>query len=159
MVLPLMLLVAVSCQPATVEQQATTTGPDVEAVKAVLAQYCATVSAGDIETWVTLRTDDVVHFPPDAPPYVGMDELRPVAETILGENTILLTAQADEVVVVGDLAVMRASFEETITPNGEGEPTEMSGHWLLVLRKQPDSSWKVWRDMVSVVPPPPSPAM
>jgi uncharacterized protein (TIGR02246 family) len=159
MILPLVLLVVVACQPPAVQQQATTTGQEVEAVTALLAQYCANVRAGDVERWATLRADDMVHFPPDAPPIVGLDGFRPVAEGLFRENTIALSARAEEVIVGGDLAVMRASFEETITPKDEGEPTEIAGNWLIVLRKQADGSWKVWRDMWSAVPPPPAPAM
>ncbi len=159
MILSFMLPAAFACQPATVERHATTTGPEVEAVTALLAQYCANVRAGDVEIWATLRADDMVHFPPDAPPIVGLDGFRPVAEGLFRENTIALNARADEVIVAGDLAVMRASFEETITPKDEGEPTEIAGNWLIVLRKQADGSWKVWRDMWSMVPPPQAPAM
>ncbi len=159
MILPLVLLVVVACQPPAVPQHATTTGPEVEAVTALLAQYCANVRAGDIERWAALRADDMVHFPPDALPIVGLDGFRPVAEGLFRENTIALNARADEVIVAGDLAVMRASFEETITPKDEGEPTAIAGNWLIVLRQQADGSWKVWRDMVTVVPPPPAPAM
>ncbi len=158
-ILPLMLFVFAACQPTAVEQQAATTGPDVEAVTAWLERYSAFVSAGDVEGWATLCTDDVVAFPPDAPAIVGMEELRLLAETIFRENTERLAANVDEVVVAGDLAVLRASYEETLTPKGEGEPVEMSGAWLVILRKQSDGSWKMWREMWSVVPPPPPPAM
>ena len=173
MILPLMLLVAVACQPAERElsdtaiaedtsvgqfQPATTTGPDVEAITAWLEQCTAAFNAGDPEGILALFSDDAVSMPPDAPP-VSFGELRSLYELMFGENTVQVTTQADEVVVAGDLAVMRASYEDTITPRGEGEPTEMSGTWLIVLRKQPDGSWKVWRDMWSVVPPPPPPAM
>jgi len=156
MILPLMVF-AVACQPAAVEQQATTTGPDVEAVTALLAQYSDAVEAGDIETWATFRTDDMVAFPPDAPAFVGLESLRSWAETTFRETTTQFPLQADEVLVAGDLAVVRASYEQTVTPRGEGEPIEMSGTWLIVLRKQPDGSWKVWRDMWSVIAQPGTP--
>lgn len=54
--------------------------------------------------------------------------------------------------VAGDLAVVRAFFEETFTTTGEGEPIEMSGSWLVVLRKQTDGSWRLWRNMRGAIP-------
>jgi ketosteroid isomerase-like protein len=97
-------------------------------------------------------------MPPDAP-QASVDELRSIYEVMFGENTLQFTSQAAEVVVAGDLAVMRASYEETITPKGEGEPVSLSGTWLIVLRKQSDGSWKAWHNMWTAVPPPPPPAM
>jgi ketosteroid isomerase-like protein len=61
--------------------------------------------------------------------------------------------------VAGDLAMLRTLWEETVTPKGGGEPAELSGVWLIVLKKQTDGSWKAWREMWSVIAPPPPPAM
>ena len=158
MILPLTLVAAVAYQPAAVAQQATTTGPDVEAVTAVLAQYTAAVNAGDPEGILAHFSDDAVSMPPDMPS-LSVGELRSLYEVMFGENTFQYTTQADEVVVAGDLAVIRAFYEETVTPRGEGVPFEQGGTWLIVLRKQSDGSWKLWRDMWTVVPPPPPPAM
>jgi uncharacterized protein (TIGR02246 family) len=149
--LPLMLLVAVACQPA--EQQVATTGPDVEAITAWLPQVATAVNAGDVEGVLALYADDAVFSPPDAPT-LTVDELRALYEVMFGESTFDFRSEPIEVVVSGDLGVLRASYTETVTPTGEGEPYEQGGTWLVVLRKQPDGSWKLWRDMWSVVPPP-----
>jgi uncharacterized protein (TIGR02246 family) len=157
-ILPL-LLFAAACRPAAVEQQATTTGPDVEAVTAWLAQYADAVDAGDMETMLALIADDAVLIPPDAPPTSGMAAIRPEMESYFRDYTMQTNAQPDEVVVAGDLAFVRASYTDIVTPKGEGEPIEGSGVWLILLRKQSDGSWKLWREMYSVFPPAPPPAM
>ena len=149
-ILPLMLLV-VACQPA--EQQATTTGPDVAAIEAWLQQVTDAVNAGDLESLLGLYAEDAVFSPPDAPP-LTVDELRSLYTVMFGENTFAFTAEALEVVVSGDLGVLRAPYEETVTPKGEGEAHDQGGTWLVVLRKQSDGSWKLWRDMWSIVAPP-----
>ena len=158
MILPLLLLV-VACQPASVEQQAVTTGPDVEAVKTTLDQAVAAFHAGDLEALLVHYADDAVTIAPNEPPIIGKVALRSAWQLPFAENTFQLTASPDEVVVAGDLAVMRLSWEETVTPKGGGEPTVMRGHWLIIWRKQSDGSWKDWREMLTVVPPPPPPAM
>jgi ketosteroid isomerase-like protein len=81
-----------------------------------------------------------------------MDELRPTYEAVFATYTFQFSARVDEVVVAEDLAVLRAFYEETVTPKGEGEPSEFSGSWLIVLRKQSDGSWKLWRNMWGVIP-------
>jgi uncharacterized protein (TIGR02246 family) len=150
MILPLMLF-AVACQPP--EQQVTTTGPEVEAITAWLEQCDAAMTAGDYERALSFFSDDALFMPPESPP-VSIEEARFIYQVMFRDNTMQMASQAAEVVVSGDLAVVRASYEETITPTGEGEPTSMSGPWLIVLRKQSDGSWKGWHNIWSVVPPP-----
>ena len=36
---------------------------------------------------------------------------------------------------------------QTLTPKAGGEPTEDSGKWLGILKRQPNGSWKVHRDI------------
>jgi uncharacterized protein (TIGR02246 family) len=156
MIFPLTLLVFVACQPT--EQQVTTTGPDVEAITTWLGQVTAAVSAGNPEGVLALYADDAVFSPPDAPS-ITLEELGSMYGVMFGESTFQFTAQVLDVVVSGDLAVLRASYEETVTPKGEGEPEDRDGTWLVVLRKQTDGSWKLWRDMWSVIAPPAPPKM
>jgi len=148
------LLVFAACQPAAVEQHATTTGPDVEAVTAWLEQYVAAVNSGDIEGTLARIADDMIAIPPDGPPTVGIAALRADLEGFFRDYAMQSQTTPDEVVVAGDLAFVRASYTDTVTPKGEGEQIESSGVWLILLRKQLDGSWKMWRDMWSVLPPP-----
>jgi uncharacterized protein (TIGR02246 family) len=154
----LISMLFLACTQA-VEQQATTTGPDVEAITAWFEQYNAAVNSGDLEGWMALVADDAVVLPPDELPISGMDELRPLYEAVFGTYAFQFTPRLDEVVVAGDLAVLRAFYEETLTVRGEGETMEFSGLWLMILRKQSDDSWKLWRNMWSVIPPPPPQTM
>jgi len=156
MALPLMLFVFAACQPA--EQQATTTGPDVDAIRALLAQTVAAYNAADLEGSVAWYAEDVVSMPPTEATE-GKADMRRSMEAFLGANDIRFTAQADEIVVAGDVGVLLVSYDETSTPKAEGEAGEQHGKWLIVLRKQTDGSWKVWRDMWTNVAPPPPPAM
>jgi ketosteroid isomerase-like protein len=154
MILPLTVFV-VACQPP--ERQATTSGPDVEAITTWLEQCAAAFTAGEYERGLTMFSNDALLMPPNSPP-LSIYEARSLYQAMFTDNTMQITAEAVEVVVSGDLAVLRASYDETLTPVGEGEPTFMSGPWLIALRKQSDGSWKGWHNMWTVVPPPPPPA-
>ena len=158
MILPLMLLV-VACQSAAVEtlqvrMRVVTTGPFVETITTAFEQAVAAANAGDVEGVLSVYADDAMSMSPNEPPISGKAAIRATFQATFSENTFQISASPDEVVVAGQLAVMRASFEETITPQGEGEPIEMAGHWLIAWRMQSDGSWKFWRDMYSIVPPP-----
>jgi uncharacterized protein (TIGR02246 family) len=152
MILPLMLL-AVGCQPAAVEQQAVTTGPDVEAITAAFQQAVAAANAGNVEGVLAVYADDVVSSPPGRPPMSGIAAIRQDAEPAFAEYTFQFTVRPYEVVVAGDLGVMRTSYQETDTPKGEGAPGETRGNWLIIWRKQADGSWKIWRDMRTTLVP------
>jgi len=154
MILPVMLLVGAACHSP--EPQATSTGPDVEAIEAWLGQCDAAINSGEYESFLSLLAADALLMPPDSPP-LSIDDLRSIYEAMFRENTLHMTSRVDEVVVSGDIAVVRASYEETVTPRGGGEPTSMSGPWLITLRKQSDGSWKGWHNMWTVVPPAPPP--
>jgi uncharacterized protein (TIGR02246 family) len=156
MLIPPVLLIAVACtQPG---ETATTTGPDVEAIRTWVEQCAAAYNTGDIEAALALYADDPLSMPPsDA--VMNRQDTRAMLETFFGENDVQVTLQADEIVVAGDLGVLRLSYSESWTPRGEGEAGEQEGTWLVLLRKQPDGSWKLWRDMWSAVPPPATEAM
>jgi len=155
MILPLLLFV-VACQPA--EQQTTTAGPDVEAIRTWLEQTVTAYNAADLDATMALYADDALSMPPTDAAMVKAD-VRGMMEAFLGENDLHFTAQADEIVAAGDVGVLLVSYDESWTPKGEREPGEQHGKWLIVLRKQADGSWKAWRDMWTSVTPPPPPAM
>ncbi len=151
MMLPLILSGAMACQPSGIDRQATTSGPDVEAVRAWFEGYLAAVNRGDLEDWMTFVADDAVIMPPDELPIGGMAEIRPRYEAVFATFAFQFSARVDDIVVAGDLAVLRAFYEETVTPKGEGEASAFSGSWLMILRKQSDGSWKLWRNMWGVI--------
>lgn len=150
--------VLLACLPVlactrTVDRDPVTTGPDVEAIRAWFERYNAAINAGDLAAWTSFVADDAVILPPDEPPIIGMTDIRPRYAAVFQAYSFQFTGRAAEITVAGQLAVVRASIEETLTPTSGGQPVELRGAWLMVLRKQPDGSWKLWRNMWSVFPP------
>ena len=135
------------------EPSVTTTGPAVDAIKAWVEQCDAASTAGHYEQALELFTDDALFMPRNVAP-LNVDAARSVWEGMFKDNTMQMTTRVAEVLVSGDLAVVRASYEETLTPVGGGEPAFMSGPWLITLKKQADGSWKGWHNMWEAVPPP-----
>jgi len=129
-----------------------TTGPEVETVRAWFQQYTAAINGGAVDQWATFVANDAVILPPDEPPIIGMGNIRPRYAALFDAYSFDLTGQPEEITVAGQLAIVRASIEETLTPTGGGPPTQFRGAWLLVLRKQSDGAWKLWRNMWSVYP-------
>lgn len=151
----LMGFFALACTRAA-DRQAATTGPEVEAIAAWFDRYLAAINAGDLEGWLGFVADDAVIMPPDEVPISGMEAIRPRYEVVYATWAFDFRARVDDIVVAGDLAVLRAFYDETVTPRGEGELISFSGSWLMVLRRQTDGSWKLWRNMWGVIPAPPA---
>jgi ketosteroid isomerase-like protein len=125
------LFTAACTQPG--EHQATTSeADDVTAIKTLLQEYRVAVNAGDLDG----------------------KEMRPLYRAAIEENTFQFTPQADEVRVSGDLAFMRITYNETVMPKVGGEPIALHGNWLVILERQPDGTWKWWREMWSIYPRP-----
>jgi uncharacterized protein (TIGR02246 family) len=148
----LTLLPLVGCMQAAKLDPATT-GPDVDEVRAWFERYDAAINAGVLDRWASFVADDAVIMPPDEPPIIGIDAIRPRYAAVFEAYSFRFTGRAEDITVAGRLAVVRASIEETLTPTSGGEPTNLRGAWLLVLKKQPDGSWKLWRNMWSVFSP------
>ncbi len=134
-------------------QETATTQADAEAIKAVLTEGCTAFSAGNLDGFMAFYADDAVSMPPDAAPRTGKEAIRSSIQALYAESSFELTCQADEVRVSGDLAVLLATWDETATPGAGGEPTQLHGKLLMILQRQPDGSWKWWREMWSVYTP------
>ena len=142
-------LLLVACAP--VGQQDTES--DAAAIRALLADWDALANAGDAAALVELYAEDVISMPPDAVGRVGREAILASMEETFGADTLQITSVADEVDVAGDLAFMRVTYDETITPKAGGDTELMHGNWLVILQRQADGSWKIWREMWSVFTP------
>ena len=142
-------LLLVACAP--VGQQDTES--DAAAIRALLADWDALANAGDAAALVELYAEDVISMPPDAVGRVGREAILASMEETFGADTLQITSVADEVDVAGDLAFMRVTYDETITPKAGSDTELMHGNWLVILQRQADGSWKIWREMWSVFTP------
>lgn len=156
--LPTVLLVATACRPGAVEHRAATTGAAVDSVTAWLDEMTAAVNTGNLERLLAGYADDALSSPPDAPS-LSVGELAAMYEAMFAEHTFQLTTDPLDAIVSGDLAVLRAYYASTVTPRTGGEPVQRNGNWLVVLRKEADGSWKLWREMWSLIVPEPAETM
>lgn len=131
---------------------------DVEAVTAavnqVWEQYASSLNAGDVDKYMALWADDAMQFPPESLPIVGKEALRAGLESELEAITYDMEITNKEVNVSGDMAVARGTYAATITFKDGSEPIAIDGKYMTLLKRQPDGSWKIFRDIYnSNVPP------
>ncbi len=66
------------------------------------------------------------------------------------------TPDIQEILISGDLAVVRIVWTLTVTRNGNAEPTVVTEPAMYVMRHEPDGNWRVFRFLAFNVPNPPS---
>ena len=131
---------------------------DVEAVTAAVneiwEQYAASVNAGDVEGWISLWTDDGIQMRPNSPSIVGKEAIRARRESAAELFSVEMEIINEEVQTSGDWAIARGIYTAVLTPKAGGEETFVDGKYMTLLQRQPDGSWKIYRDIFnSNVPP------
>ncbi len=157
-VLMFVVVALVACAPAAEEvepvaEDASSVEADVQAIKQVLVQIRDTASAGDVEGFLALLCDDAELIPPDGPPVAG-DQAHQWLRDFMEQFVIEPVYSKEEVVVGGDWAFHRYSYQLTATPKTGGEPLAEQGHGIHIFQRQVDGSWKIFKDVWTAPPAP-----
>jgi uncharacterized protein (TIGR02246 family) len=143
-------LVGAACLLAALTSSAVTEGdPSAHAaIRAALTQWTTDFNKGDAEKACNLFAPDLIA------------QVRGQPERDYGKLCELLTRSLNdrtktykyglaikEVLVAGDLAVVRLTWTLTVRTNDTGEEATSVEHGFDVFRRQADSSWKISRFM------------
>jgi len=151
-------LSACAQQPATVSEQVVGGGADAAAFEAAVLEtweaYSATVNAGDVEGWIALWDNEGVQMPPNAPAVRGKPAIREAFSNALKlVDFEEFTIGNEEVEVFGNFGFARGTYS-FVNVMVEGEPAQFDGKYLTIFRRQPDGSWKIYRDCFNASTPP-----
>jgi uncharacterized protein (TIGR02246 family) len=124
-----------------------TSEADAAAIRQAGDQWIANFNAGDADALGLTYTEDALSLPPDGPPVVGREAIVQGLRELFNEFTATQTATVDEVVVFGDVAMVRGTWNTRQTPKAGGAEEVTSGKWMEVQQRQADGSWKTWRWM------------
>ena len=126
---------------------------DELAIRNLVATWLTASKAGDVDTVLTLVTDDVVFLVPGRAP-MNKQEFAALSRMPAGTVPPQIDSRSEiqEIVISGDLAFMWTKLSVVMTPPG-GQPIERAGNTLSVLRRVNDR-WLVARDanLLTVVP-------
>jgi uncharacterized protein (TIGR02246 family) len=120
---------------------------DIEAIKSMTEKYDATINAGDLDSWMSLYADDAVRMPPNKPALFGKDSIRSMMQSFFENYTSDLKETTEEVIVAGNWAFARGTFIITLTPKAGGESIQDSGKWVAFVKRYPDGSWRIYRNI------------
>ena len=116
---------------------------DEQAIRELVDNWLAASKAGDLETVLSLMSDDVVFMTPGREPF-GKEAFASQSKAM---DNFSIEAKSDikEIKVLGDWAWMRHHLDVTITPP-DGKTRTSSGYVLTILKKSSNGKWVVARD-------------
>jgi len=124
---------------------------DEQQIRDVVAHWMQATKAGDIDTVLSLMTEDAIFLVPGREPMrkaefaeISRAQAGPRAPAIDGKSEI------QEVAVSGDLAYLWSKLSVSVTPK-DGEAMERAGHTLTVFRKEA-GQWRLARDANLLTP-------
>ena len=122
---------------------------DRAAIEKLKQQDVAATVARDAVAMADLWTDDAVRFGPDTPADVGKQAIRETNERSTASPMKVLTfiPETKDLTIWDGGAVEWRYFTASYVASPGGEPKQVRGTLLAVLKKLPDGSWKCFRAM------------
>jgi ketosteroid isomerase-like protein len=118
------------------------------------------------ETWVLdLRTkqlepilkfyaSDAVFLQPNGDRITGAAAIRTLFRNIMAAFDCDLTLQSQNLETSGDLAYDSGDFQESLTTIATGARISTKGSYIIIYKRQPDSTWQIVQHVWTGTPPP-----
>jgi uncharacterized protein (TIGR02246 family) len=128
---------------------------DEQEIRHLVGTWIAATKAGNIETVLSLMTEDVVFLVPGQSPMIGKSTFAAAAKALSDQEAPQFDGMSEiqEIKVLGDWAFMWTKLSVVITPPGGAPSVTRAGHTLSILRKQ-NGKWVLARDANMLVPVP-----
>jgi uncharacterized protein (TIGR02246 family) len=143
-ILIVLTLGIIACQSNNSTRTTVTSIQDDEiAIRQLYNQIEENWNSGNMDKIMANIADDVVQMPPGQPVVVGKEALRSAYGQFLSRNTDIWEPLIEQIVISGDLAIVRNSSTESSTPKEGGNTTTIIGKTIHVFKRGIDGSWKM----------------
>ena len=150
-------LTITSCGTAPKPEEKKDEAADMKAINALRSQFIAAFNSNDPAAIAGTYTDDAIVMPANQTAVEGKQAIQAYYAAMFKRNSANIALKVLETRVMGNWAYDRG--DSTITVTGKsGKPVEQSSKYLVIVKRQSDGSWKVYRGIDSTNAPPPSPA-
>lgn len=118
---------------------------DVKAIRQLVQDWHNGWQDSDIESILSLFTDEPVLLPQGWPPVSGREAIHSLYQSFFEAFTVKGECHIEEVEVSGDLGYIWVNYTLTATPKAEGEPINEDSKTVFIVRRQPDNTWNISR--------------
>jgi len=139
-----LLMLILSAAGEATPRQADSTAMASAAVSAVIQHLIAADNSRDLETVLTLYTDDVVFLAPTGDIVIGKPAIRQRYQRMFQDFQPHLSCVIAEVAVSGRLAFVRGTNKGYLDPISGGPATAVNDNFVAILSSQ-GSAWRVSR--------------
>jgi uncharacterized protein (TIGR02246 family) len=108
----------------------------------VLTRVIDADNQGDLEGVLVEYTDDVIWLPPSGGSVAGKSAIRSRYQELFAGFSLSLTSLVDEVIVRGDVAIVRGRTNGMKVPRDHGPASRIDDKFLAVLRCE-QRTWRV----------------
>ena len=122
-------------------------GQDDAAIDKVRLDFNAAYNESSAQALARLLDRDAVWMPPGEPTIVGRDSIEARYTGFFARVRSTFELKAGDIQTSGNWAYLSGDWGRTDTPKAGGTARSVSGHYLLILKKQPDGAWKISRDI------------
>lgn len=125
---------------------------DEQEIRELVSTWMAASKAGDVDTVLSLMTDDVVFLVPGRP-VMRKADFAEASRAQAGGNApqFVGTSEIQEIKVIGEWAFMWSKLTVVVTPPGGAKPMKRAGHTLTIFQKQ-NGKWALARDANLLAP-------
>ncbi len=117
---------------------------DIAAINKIYKQANHACSTGDAELYLSLFTKDAIVMAQNAPAIIGKEALRPVIIGLFSMFDLKLPYTINKIEAIKDNAIVRTSFQYSMTPKENGTTNLRKGKQLDIIKRQSDGSWKIY---------------
>lgn len=134
--------------PDSTARAATASKVDVDTLAANKAHenYVRVINSNNVDSLMSMMTDDVVFLAAGSPPVIGKQAVREWVDGYVKAFHTHWDKPVQEFVVSGDFAFERYNYKSTDTPVAGGKDVVDTGWGLVVYHREPDGVYRVARD-------------
>lgn len=125
---------------------------DEQEICDLVSTWMAATKAGDVDTVLSLMSDDVVFLVPGRPVMRKADFAAAArSQAAAGGPRFEGTSEIQEIKILGEWAFMWTKLTVVVTPPNGGPSMTRAGHTLTILKKQ-NGKWVLARDANLLAP-------
>lgn len=129
------------------ERESASAQKDNSEIDRVRLDFISAFNAGNAEAIGKLIDPDGVWMMPNEPPVSGFVNIKASYIKLFKNVKSKIDLKAGSAQSCGDWAFIDGSFSRADTLFPSGEIKNIYGHYLFILKKQPDGTWKIARDI------------
>jgi uncharacterized protein (TIGR02246 family) len=128
----------------------TSSRDDVAAIRDTERRWFEAVRASDVDTIVSLLSEDAVFWPNRGAEVTGREAVRTMYQAVFAQMRVDQQFASEELIVAGDWAIDRGIEHFELTPNAGGQSRHVGPQRALtILRRQADGTWRFARGITN----------